>query len=140
MKTLRPIQAGFAAVAAIFLVLVLAALGAFMVSFSNTQQLTSAQDVQGSRAYWAASAGLEWALARIPTTPALCPNSVLTQVSAASVPSPIEGFTIQVWCARNVYVENAAGPTIFQFESRAALGTVGSVGFIERSVTASLER
>lgn len=53
-------QVGFAAIAAIFLVVVLAALGAFMVTFSNTQQLTSAQDLQGTRAYWAARAGLEW--------------------------------------------------------------------------------
>jgi len=43
-------QHGFAAIAAIFLVVVLAALGAFMVTYSNTQQLTSAQDIQGSRA------------------------------------------------------------------------------------------
>ena len=55
---------GFAAIAAIFLLVALAALGAFMVTFSNTQQLTSAQDLQGSRAYWAARAGLEWGIVR----------------------------------------------------------------------------
>ena len=57
MKMSRFHQQGFAAIAAVFLVVVLAALGAFMVTFSNTQQLTSAQDVQGSRAYWAARGG-----------------------------------------------------------------------------------
>ena len=56
MNTPRASHGGFAAIAAVFLVLVLAALGAFMVSFSNTQQLNSARDVQGSRAYWAARA------------------------------------------------------------------------------------
>ena len=40
-------QKGFAAVAAVFLVVGLAALGAFMVSLSNTQQVTSAQDTMG---------------------------------------------------------------------------------------------
>ncbi|MCM8580609.1 MAG: hypothetical protein NFV56_14210, partial [Candidatus Accumulibacter sp.] len=54
-------QGGFALVSAIFLLVVLAALGAFMLTFSNTQQLTSAQDVQGSRAYWAAKGGVQWA-------------------------------------------------------------------------------
>jgi len=36
MTRIRLQQRGFAAIAAIFLVLVLAALGGFMVSFSNT--------------------------------------------------------------------------------------------------------
>ena len=57
MKPTHLAQHGFAAIAAIFLVLVLAAFGAFMVSFSNTQHLNTARDVQGSRAYWAARAG-----------------------------------------------------------------------------------
>ena len=64
-------QTGFAAIAAIFLVVVLAALGGFMMIFSNTQQLTSAQDFQGSRAYWAARGGLEWAIASVAATAAL---------------------------------------------------------------------
>ena len=46
---------GFAAIAALFLVVVLAALGVFMWHMGATQQLTSVQDLQGSRAYWAAS-------------------------------------------------------------------------------------
>ena len=72
MKHSHPAQRGFAAIAAIFLVVVLAALGGFMLTFSNTQQLTSAQDVQGSRAYWAARAGLEWGIA---SATASCPHT-----------------------------------------------------------------
>ncbi len=140
MSPLHSAQRGFAAIAAVFLVVVLAAFGAFMLSFSNTQQLNSAQDVQGSRAYWAARAGLEWAIVAIPATPALCPNSAPTQVAVASVPSPINGFAIQVWCSRSAYAEGAATPTVYTFESKASTGaTVGSIGFIERSVSASLE-
>ena len=59
--TVRRQHAGFAIVSAIFLLVALALLGAYMVSFSNTQHITSAQDVQGSRAYWAAKGGLQWA-------------------------------------------------------------------------------
>ena len=69
MKTDPHDQHGFAVIAAIFLVVVLAALGGFMVTFSNTQQLTSAQDLQGSRAYWAARAGLGWGWRRLLPTP-----------------------------------------------------------------------
>lgn len=127
-------QNGFAAIAAIFLVVVLAALGGFMLTFSNTQQLTSAQDVQGSRAYWAARAGLEWAVVAIPATPALCANPV------AAPPTPIEGFTIRILCSQNAYDEGGVTRTIYQFESQAYVGTVGSVGFIERSLSAALEK
>jgi MSHA biogenesis protein MshP len=124
-------QQGFAAIAAIFLVVVLAALGAFMVTFSNTQQLTSAQDVQGSRAYWAARAGLEWGISSVNATP-VCPASptILT----------VDSFSVVVTCSLQTYSEGGATRNIFQFTSVAgSAGGVGSAGFIERSVSASME-
>ena len=133
MTHFHQFQRGFAAIAAIFLVVVLAALGAFMLTFSNTQQLTSAQDIQGSRAYWAARAGLEWAVVAIPATPALCANPV------AAPPTPIDGFTISVRCVASIYTDGATTVSIDRFESVASVGTPGSLGFIERSVSASLE-
>ncbi len=142
MKRIQQSQQGFAAIAAIFLVVVLAALGAFMVTFSNTQQLTSAQDVQGSRAYWAARAGLEWALVAIPATAGLpgdlCPNSGLTTVVGS--PTPIEGFTIRIRCSKNSYSEDVSTLRIYSMESQASLGgAAGAVGYVERSVSASIE-
>lgn len=53
---------GFALVSAIFLLVVLAGLGAAMLTFSTAQQAESGLDVMGSRAYQAARAGIEWAL------------------------------------------------------------------------------
>jgi len=58
----RAKSGGFAIVTAIFLIVVLAALGVGMLVFSRAQQASSAYDVQGSRAYQAARAGLEWAI------------------------------------------------------------------------------
>lgn len=126
-------QRGFAAIAAIFLLVVLAALGGFMLTFSNTQQLTSAQDVQGSRAYWAAHAGLEWALATVDATSA-CPGAT---------PSPIQGFAVEVTCPPPlVYTEGGLVRTIFRLQSTARSSggvSVGSVGYIERSLSATVE-
>ena len=132
MTTILSRQRGFAAIAAIFLLVVLAALGGFMLSFSNAQQLTSAQDVQGSRAYWAAHAGLEWALASVDAT-SVCPGAA---------PTPIEGFTIVVTCPEpQVYNEGGQVRTIFRLQATASRGgPVGSVGYIERSVSATMER
>lgn len=148
--TPRP-QRGFAAIAAIFLVVVLAALGGFMVTFSNTQQLTSAQDLQGSRAYWAARAGLEWGIGSVVD----CANNATTCVKSVATPppncpmsptwaAPFEGgFNVTVTCTRTDYTEDAATANkfIYQFTSKAFIAgsLAGSVGFIERSVSASIE-
>jgi MSHA biogenesis protein MshP len=133
-------QRGFAAIAAIFLVVILAALGGFMVTFSNSQQLTSAQDVQGTRAYWAARAGLEWAVVAIPPASLATPNAC----TVSSPPATIEGFAITIGCTKATYTDDGAtsgvSPTsIFRFTVTASTGTAGSIGFIERSVSAGSE-
>lgn len=134
MKHVRPAQHGFAAIAAIFLVVLLAALGAFMVGFSNTQQLNSAQDLQGSQAYWAARGGLEWGIPTVMATPALCVSPM------ASPPTPLDGFTVSVDCVANAYTEGMATVTIMRLTATARRGGVaGNVGYVERSVSASVE-
>lgn len=126
-------QQGFAAIAAVFLVVGLAALGAFMVSLSSTQQLTSAQDLQGTQAYWAARAGLEWGITSVNASSA-CPASPTTL-------TPPGGFSVVVRCsAQGPYTEGVSSSTIYQITALAKSGAVGSVGYIERSVSASLER
>lgn len=129
MTRARRAQRGFSLVAAIFLLVVLAALGAFMVTFSNTQHLTSAQDVQGSRAYWAARAGVEWAVSKIKTSS-----------GCAGPPASIDGFTLSVTCNSQAYDEGGATRTVFRITSVASSGGgVGSLGRIERSVSATVE-
>ena len=132
------LQRGFAAVAAIFLVVLLAAFGAFMVTFSNSQQLSSAQDVQGTRAYWAARAGLEWAIVNIQATPAVCPNPASTPMAGA--PANINGYTLVISCTFSTYADAGNTVNIFLVTSNASIGNVGAQGFIERNVSASLER
>lgn len=130
-QVLFRLQAGFAAISALFLLVVLAALGAFMVSFANTQNLTSAQDIQGSRAYWSARAGLEWAI--VSTASGSCPASPTALV--------IDGFSVTVSCTRTTYVDSDT-INIFALTSQSVLagGGVGSPTYIERSVSALLCR
>lgn len=130
--TQRERQNGFAAIAAIFLVVALSALGGYMVSFSTSQQITSAQDVQGSRAYWSARAGVEWGLTAVNAASA-CPAALTTLV--------IEGFTVAIACTTlQPYTEALASPKLFQIRAVASVGTIGNIGFIERSVSASMEK
>jgi MSHA biogenesis protein MshP len=135
MTRLDRFQQGFAAIAAIFLVVVLAALGAFMLTFSNTQQLTSAQDIQGSRAYWAARAGLEWGVAKVAsTTPACAASTPLTTAFDG-------GFSVTVDCSFKTYTDSSP-VTIFSLTATAKPGggvAIGSMGYIERSLSATVE-
>src|SRR5690606_32400145 len=71
---------GFSLVTGIFLLVVLSALGAFMVIFTGLQQNTVQVDILGVRAYYAARAGLNWAMYQAldpdnpgSATPAACP-------------------------------------------------------------------
>jgi MSHA biogenesis protein MshP len=133
MTSLRSSQTGFAAIAAIFLLVVLAALGTFMVSISSSQQLSSAQDIQGSRAYWAAQAGLEWALASLATAPTVCPTP----------PSPfmVDGFALALTCTASSFNEAGAVVLVYAVTSKASAGgSPGGLGYVERSLTASVEK
>jgi MSHA biogenesis protein MshP len=130
----RPIrQSGFAAIAALFLLVVLAGMGAFMVTFSNVQQLGSAQDFQSARSYWAARAGLEWALGALTVDATACPSSPPATVDAGGV------FDVTINCSLQTYLEGTVTVKIFTLQSVASSGTVGSVGFVERSVSATYE-
>ena len=129
MKTRFSHQCGFAAVAAVFLVVVLAALGAFMVSISNSQQLSSAADIRGTRAFWAARTGIEWGLTGLTATSS-CPASSFT----------VNSFTVVVTCTKQNFPEGGSTVAIFELKSVASVGSIGGLGFIERSVSASVER
>lgn len=131
----RTLQRGFAAIAAIFIVLILAALGAFMVGFSNSQQINSTQDLQGSQAYWAARGALEWGLPTVAGTPGLCVTPM------AGPPTPLDGFTIVVNCVLNSYTEGNVTVNVMRLTATASRGGgAGNVGFVERSVSATIER
>ena len=66
MSRLPRTESGFVLPTAIFLLVVLAALATYMVSLSRTSHISSALDVQGTRAYLAARHG---AAIEPPTSP-----------------------------------------------------------------------
>lgn len=136
---------GFALPSAIFLLVILLALGAFMLRVSNIQHLTATQDLQGVRAYRAAQMGLQWAAAT------LCgpnPGCTAPLVACPAIPVPLgvapDGFPVVVTCVVNIY--NEAGPAgdivrpVFWITSTAAGGgAVGGIGYTERSLNALIE-
>lgn len=126
-------QSGFAAIAAVVVLTVLAGMGAFMVSFSNTEQLSAASDIQGTRAYWAANAGIDWALGALTASNAACPSSPPTTVDTGAT------FNLSVTCTVQTYAEGGVSLKVFELQSTATYGVAGSLGYVERSVTAKME-
>ena len=150
-RRLRLRERGFAIISAIFLLVVLAGLAAYLVNVSTTQSINSAQDVDGSRAYHAARAGTEWGLYQVldpgnatvvPPASAAWPNMPGCPLAAVL---PLEGFNVAVTCAvAGNYFEagNNRRIRVYQIVATASRGVVGSSGYIERqlAVTASLCR
>jgi len=93
-------ERGFSIVTAIFLVVVLAMLGVFIISVTGLQQSSTQLDIQGVRAYHAARAGVEWAAFRILTpenlgAPPACPAAT---TNIAGLDGSLSAFTVTVTC------------------------------------------
>ena len=142
MLTTRPDrqqQRGFAIVSAIFILVALAVLGAFIAAVSSMQHVGSALDVQGAQAYQAARSGTEWGVRR-----------ALDDNCAAANIGPVNGFTISVDCdsraAGNVS-ETGLGALYFitatacnQPIAGGCPGAVAANGYVERRISIVAER
>ena len=132
-------QCGFAVVSAIFIVVALAALGAFIATVSSTQHVGNALDIEGARGYQAARAGVEWGISN-----ALAGNCVGDNIG------PLNGMTITVECtaeAAGDATETGLG-TISRIQATACNqpsagacpGNAGSATYVERRLEALVER
>jgi MSHA biogenesis protein MshP len=125
-------QRGFTLLAGLFILIVLAALGAFMVRVSSMQHLSSAQDIQGSRAYQAARAGIEWGMYQ-----ALRNSSCVASASLTAL-GGLTDFGVTVTCAQSSYTEGANTVNVYDITATAATGTLGSAGYVERQLRATV--
>ena len=135
MKTMQNIQRGFSLVSAIFLLVVIAALGTFAVTLFTTQQQSAAMDVLGSRAYQAARAGIEWGAYQLLITGGGCAAATTAALPLANT---LSGFTVNVACSSNSYTEDGTTVNVYQLISTAKQGT--SPDYIERQMSATIAK
>jgi MSHA biogenesis protein MshP len=131
-------QRGIGLVTAIFLLVVLAGLGAAIVNFSITQHTSAALDEQGSHAYQAAKAGIEWGLYR----ELIDGNCAAGPVSFVPPAPTLSTFTVTVTCSRVTYAN--ANPQIRVSRIRSVAcnipngancpGTGGQPDYVQRVV------
>jgi MSHA biogenesis protein MshP len=130
----RPQETGASVIFAIFLLLLMASLAAFMTNLVSVSNANLAADIGGSRAYQAARAGAEWGMFQ------LDPNG-----AAAAMPAcvggtpPIPDHNVVVVCANTDHTEAGRTIRIFRITSTAVATGVKAPG-IERTVQVTLEK
>ena len=132
-------EAGFVLPTAIFLLVVLAALATYMVSLSRTSHISGALDIQGSRAYLAARAGIEWAAWQVVQNPTpSCTASATTLVFPAGMFST---FSVNVICEPSgPYADGADTVTVYKVTSTATSGVAGETDYVDRQLQASFAK
>ncbi|MGE0556649.1 MAG: hypothetical protein AB7O69_00090 [Burkholderiales bacterium] len=151
--TARRHARGFSLVTGIFLLVVLAALGAFMVVFTGLQQNTVQTDVLGVRAYYAARAGVNWALFR-----ALDPDNTIAPgaagfvscaqasglIAQGSLGGSLAAFAVQIDCNSSDHTEGNRALRIFEITAtacnQAACPGAPASGYVERRVVVTVAK
>ena len=123
---------GAALISAIFLIIVLVALGAAMVSLSTVQQDTATKSVLAARVYYGAKAGLEWAIQRAIATGSCAGSATFTPAGTG-----FAGESVTVTCAAS---QHGAGTNVFTYyiASTATTGALGTLTYAERRMEATV--
>ncbi len=132
-------RGGFALPSAIFLLVVLAALGAVLLRISTSQQIGAALDVQGARAYQAARAGIEWGMFQS------LRNDSCGSTTLAFVVTGLSEFSTAVACTRTTADELGTTVTADQITATACNqppcpNGAPAVNYVERQLRVVIER
>lgn len=141
----RAPHTGFSMVSVVFILVVLAALGAALAAISQRQHLAAASDLQAARAYQAARAGLEWwaywqSKVGGATGACMATNSIVPGGNLA-------GFTVTLTCTRAQGTDGGTTLTAWTVVANAcnapssgACPATGSVDatYVERQLTWTL--
>jgi MSHA biogenesis protein MshP len=125
-------QRGFALVAALFFLVVVATLGAYAVRLNMSQQGSTDLDLAGARADAAVQTGIQYAAARV-LTGGNCTSFPLAPNVALNLP---QNFDVTLTCNDNeTLVANAPRVTVFLVTATATRGQYGSPDFVSRQRT-----
>ena len=138
----REQQRGVGLVAALFLLVVIGGLIAFLLRLSGLQHSTAALDLQGARAFQSARAGIEWGVYR-----ALQDSSCAASESFG-LAGDLSDFTVTVQCIDTPYTEvDATVKHVYSIVAtacnRPAAGACPGAGgqfYVERQLQALVDR
>lgn len=143
MKSLIKKQTGFLLPAAIFLLVVLAGLGAYAVNINTVQLTTATQDIQSIRAYHLARAGAELSAYYIMQTSTS--TDIPTSCDAnASTTITLDGFSVARNCTaiHTPYYEQGSDREIglYHIRSTASYDAVNTLNYVQREIKIDLSK
>ena len=125
-------QRGFSLVPALFVLIVLAALGAAAVRLSAIQHQSVVLTMQSSRAYAAAQTGIDW-LAYQAVVSGSCGSNTLPLTEGGLV-----GFTVETSCVSTSHSEGSATTIVYVLEAFAYSGSYGTPDYVSRRIRATV--
>ena len=131
MKQRVPRVAGFTLISALFLLVVVSGLAAYLVNISVAQHTSTALTLKATRGRQAALTGLEWVAYRVANVSNDCPP-----VGSALV---VEGFTVTVTaCGATDVTEGGATFRLLDVTVTAESGSFGDVDYSRLALRATL--
>jgi len=144
---------GFALVAAIFLLVIVASFAAYAVNLSANSAQGVAVAVQSARAYQAARAGIDWATFQVKDPDGtIAPGATnlpdCFSTTTLALPAAMGGFTVTLTCARyptyaatpNYHEEGSQREAYYVVDALATYGTAGQIDYVERKIEARIEK
>lgn len=125
-------QSGISLVPALFLLIVLAALGIVAVRLSAVQSQTVVLAMQSTRAFSAALAGLDWSVYQAIVNGS-CANATLTLTEAG-----LAGFSVNTACSVTTHSEGPQTVSIYTIEAFASSGAYGAPDYVSRRVRSTV--
>ena len=124
-------QRGFSLIAAVFLIVVLAALGAFAARIATSQQQTVNLSLLEAQALAAANSGIEYGAYQA-LKASQCVNATTLAMSGAG----LAGFTVKGVCVPGPHVVATSPPPKLSYalDSTATRGIYGQPDFVSRHV------
>jgi MSHA biogenesis protein MshP len=139
----RKNETGFSLVSAIFILVVLAVLGAALLTVSTLQHASAGIDVQGVRGYQAAASGVEWGLYRLldpDGAPAAALPACWAGTASVTPGGSLAAFAVATTCTRTTTTELGRDIGVYTIVSTATFGAAQQPNHVSRTVSATLSR
>lgn len=125
-------QNGFSLVPALFLLVVLAALGIVAVRMMGVQQQTVVLAMQSSRAYAAARSGIDWSAYQALVNGS-CASSTLALTEGG-----LAGFSVDTNCSSTTHAEGPNTVRVFVIDAFAWSGSYGTPDYVSRRIRSTV--
>jgi MSHA biogenesis protein MshP len=128
----RPPQTGFSLVPALFLLIVLAALGLVAVRLAGVQHQTVVLAMQSGRAYAAARSGVEWSAYQALNN-ASCASATISLTEGG-----LAGFTVETDCSSSSHAEGPDTVNVYVIDAFAWSGSYGNPDYVSRRIRSTV--